>query len=125
MSAQTVLLVDSHDDSRTIYRIILEHHGYVVLGTCCPEEAVRVARARRPDLIVLELAPFRASALEGLRALKSHPATASIPVLALSTALGDPDRERALAAGCAGYLLKPCPPLELLAEARRLLASAA
>jgi CheY-like chemotaxis protein len=118
--ARTVLLVDSHEDSRAIYTAIFEHHGWRVLAAACPEEALRLAAEHAPDLVVMEFAPPRTRSLEALRALRrERPATA--PFVALSTTLGDADRDLLLAEGVSAYLQKPCPPLTLLAEARRLL----
>jgi two-component system, cell cycle response regulator DivK len=116
-----VLLVDSHEDSRTIYKVILEHHGFGVLAAASPEEGVRMARERAPDLVVLEYGLLPTRALEAARALRGDAGTARIPLVALGTAVGEAERERALAHGFASYLLKPVPPLALLAEARRLL----
>ncbi|HEX2203067.1 MAG TPA: response regulator [Longimicrobium sp.] len=118
---QTVLLVDTHEDSRAIYRIILEHHGFAVLLAARCAEAPTVARERRPDLVILELGLTREHALDALRALRGHAATAEVPVVALGTGFSAAERELALAAGFDAYLLKPLPPLELLEAARGLL----
>jgi DNA-binding response OmpR family regulator len=119
--AKIVLLVDSHEDSRTIYTAILEHHGFAVVATSCADEGLKRSRERRPDLIVVEFAPPRQASLAVVRAFRSAAATAAVPVVALSTTLGDADRDLLLAEGIAAYMVKPCPPLTLLAEARRLL----
>ena len=121
VSAKLVLLVDSHEDSRTIYTAILEHHGFAVAAAASGDEGVKVARERQPDLIVVEFSPPRQRSLEIIRALRTL-AAAAVPIVALSTTLGDADRELLYGEGVAGYMVKPCPPLTLLAEARRLLA---
>lgn len=59
---------------------------------------------------------------EATRILKSDPATASIPVLALTAHAMAEDRMRAAEAGCDGYLAKPAEPKEVVSEVRRLLA---
>jgi two-component system chemotaxis response regulator CheY len=82
-----------------------------------------MASERRPDLIVVEFSPPRQQSLSVIRALRALAAAPSVPIVALSTTLGDADRELLFAEGVAGYMVKPCPPLTLLAEARRLLAS--
>ena len=122
MPRKTVLLVDSHEDSRTIYTAILEHHGFAVVAATSGDEGVRLARERRPDLIVVEFSPPRQASLATVRAFRAQPATAAVPVVALSTTIGDADRELLLSEGVAGYMVKPCPPLTLLAEAKRVLA---
>lgn len=115
-----MLLVDSHEDSRTIYTVILEHHGFRVLAAAAFEEGLRIARERRPDVIFVEYGYPREHAVRAVRVLRSDGATREIPLVALSTAAADAERERALAHGFSAYLVKPCAPLELLAEARRL-----
>ncbi|HEU0055246.1 MAG TPA: response regulator [Longimicrobium sp.] len=118
MDAPTVLLVDSHEDSLTIYRVILEHHGFRVLAAARWDEGLRLAREGRPDLIFLEYSRVGGGGPEAARRLKTARQTAAVPIVALSTAF-EADRDTALEAGFAGYLLKPCPPLALLAEAVR------
>jgi DNA-binding response OmpR family regulator len=121
VSAKLVLLVDSHEDSRTIYTAILEYHGLAVTATSCGDEGLRLSRERRPDLIVMEFAPPRQASLLQVRAFRGETATADIPVIVLSTTLGNADRDLLLGEGVAAYMVKPCPPLTLLAEVRRLL----
>lgn len=121
MPTKYVLLVDSHEDSRAIYTTILEHYGFAVGAAAHADEGLRMARARRPDLVVLEFSPPRARSLDAFRAFRTDAATASVPLVALSTTLGEADRELLLAEGIARYLVKPCPPLTLLDVARGLL----
>ena len=119
--AATVLLVDSHEDSLQIYTLALRHFGYVVLAAAVHPDGESLARAHQPDLVVLALTSQRA--WESLRALREDPGTARIPIVALSTSGAAQEREQAVALGCADYLLKPCPPMELIAVTRRILGS--
>jgi DNA-binding response OmpR family regulator len=92
-----------------------------VLQAASPDDAVAAMRARRPDLVVTAFSPPRERGLRGIRAILSAINGGCPPVLALSTTAGDGDRDLLMREGIAGYLVKPCPPLTLLAEARRLL----
>ncbi len=121
MSRTTVLLVDSHADSRAISAAILEHHGFAVLSAAAADEGVRLAREGAADVVVLEIAATHPVGLDAARRLKDDPATAGIPLVGLGTGFAPADRERALEAGVAVYLLKPCPPLQLLATVREVL----
>jgi CheY-like chemotaxis protein len=120
-----ILLVDAHEDSRLIYAAALGHFGFRVVASECCVHAVQLAREHRPGLIVLGVALSAGPAWALLDAIRAHPATADIPVLAVSTTGLAEHRDRALQLGCAGFLVKPLPPLALLAEARRLLAASA
>jgi len=119
--AKIVLLVESHEDSRAIYTAILEHHGFAVIAAAFGDEGLRLSREHRPDLIVVEFSPPRQRSLEVVRAFRAQASTIAVPLVALSTTPGDVDRDLLLAEGIAAYMVKPCPPLALLAEARRIL----
>ncbi|HEX6036875.1 response regulator [Longimicrobium sp.] len=121
MSTPTILLVDAHEDSRFIYAAVLSHHGFGVVECACCTHAVELAREHRPALIVVAVALSPAPAWTLLRALKQHAETAEIPVVAVSTTGLAEHRARALELGCADFLVKPLPPLELLGITRRLL----
>ncbi len=123
VSSLTVLLVDANEDSRLIYAAALRHHGLSVVAHECSASAVELARTQPPGVIVLGLSFASGPGWSALRALKEDPATASIPVLALSSTGLPEHRDRALAMGCAAFLVKPLPPLELLAVAQGVLAS--
>jgi chemosensory pili system protein ChpA (sensor histidine kinase/response regulator) len=116
-----VLLVDANEDSRLIYAAALRHHGFSVVANECCESAVEWARMHRPGVIVLALTFASGPGWVALRALKEDPPTASIPVLGVSTTGLPEHRERAMAMGCAAFLVKPLPPLELIAVARDVL----
>ena len=121
MPTPTILLVDAHEDSRYIYAAALGHFGFRVVECECSTRALEMARAEPPQLIVLAVSMTSAPAWAILDALRADPGTASIPVLALSTTGLSEHRARALEMGCAAFLVKPLPPLELLAAARQVL----
>jgi two-component system cell cycle response regulator DivK len=118
----TILLADDNADNLDIYQAILEHHGYTVVLAANGEAAVSEARVHRPELIFMDVSMPVMDGLEATRLLKADPATAAIRVIALTAHAMAEDRERALAAGCDGYLAKPLDPQALLGEVRKLLA---
>lgn len=124
MPTPTILLVDAHEDSRLIYAAALGHFGFCVMQSECSVQALELARAHPPHLIVLAVSISSAPAWTLLGALRQHPETAAIPVLAVSTTGLSEHRTRALELGCAAFLVKPLPPLELLAAARQVLGPA-
>lgn len=117
----TVLIVEDNEDNRVIYRTFLEHHGYRVLEACDGEAGVRSVREHRPDIVLMDISMPVLDGYEATKILKADPATASIPVVALTAHAMAEDRHRAAEAGCDSYLAKPAEPRQVLAEVRRML----
>ena len=119
--SQTILLIEDHEDNRIVYRTVLQHFGYTVLEAFDGEEGVRRAREELPDLILMDISIPRIDGWEATRILKADPATARIPVIALTAHALPEDRDRATAVGCDGYLAKPIEPRRVLEEVQRAL----
>ena len=119
--SRTILLVEDHEDNRIVYRTILEHYGYTVLLAGDGAEGVRLAREARPDLVLMDVSIPVMDGWEATSVLKADPATAAIPVIALTAHALAADRARAEEVGCDGYLAKPVEPRVVLEEVRRFL----
>jgi len=115
----SVLVVDDDRDARAMYRMYLVHAGCKVRTARDGIAAITKAKDRPPDVIVMDLAMPRLDGWTASRWLKSSPATAHIPIIALSAL--PMAREDARAVGCDGFLAKPCPPALLWWEIRALL----
>lgn len=115
----TILLVEDNEDNQEIYRIILAHHGYQVLQAYDGGLGVEMARAHAPDLILMDLTMPLIDGLAATRLLKEDPATASIPVIALTAHASREDQERARKSGCCDYLTKPIDRDTLVSAIRR------
>jgi signal transduction histidine kinase/DNA-binding response OmpR family regulator len=102
-----VLVVDDHDLNRELVRSILERRGFEVVQACDGEEGVAVARQRRPQVILMDLAMPKKDGLTATRELKADPATAGIPIVALTALAMRGDEGKAIAAGIDEYLTKP------------------
>jgi two-component system cell cycle response regulator DivK len=120
---QTILLVEDNADNQEIYRIILAHHGFVVLQAWDGERGLEMARDHGPDLILMDLTMPLIDGLAATRLLKQDPATAAIPVIALTAHATEDDRTAAVAAGCDSFLSKPVEPAKVAEEVRRVLAA--
>jgi len=106
-----ILLAEDDRFLRKAAEATLRQNGFVVLAAVDGEEALRLARAEAPDLVLLDLIMPKMQGFEVLRALKQDPATAGIPVIVLSNLGQDSDVQRALEAGAAAYLIKANLPL--------------
>jgi two-component system cell cycle response regulator DivK len=115
----SVLVVDEDRDARAMYRMYLTHAGCKVRTARGGHAAITKANAWTPDVIVMDLAMPGLDGWTASKWLKSSPATAHIPIIALSAL--PRAREGARAAGCDGFLAKPCQPDLLWWEIRALL----
>ena len=106
-TAKTVLLVEDSDAIRDAFTILLEDAGYTVLGAGTGEDALRLAAEHIPHIVLLDMGLPDMSGLDVVRALKAAPATAGIAVVAVTGRDEDADRRACMAAGCAGYIVKP------------------
>lgn len=118
---RTVLIVEDNEDNRIVYSTILRHHGFQVSEALDGAEGMAKARRELPDLILMDISIPILDGWEVTERLKHEDATSHIPVIALTAHAMPGDRDRALAAGCDGYLAKPCEPRAVLAEVNRLI----
>jgi two-component system response regulator len=115
---QRILLVEDSDDIRHMWKVWLTYWGFQVDEARNGAEAVRSALARKPSLVLMDLWMPVLDGFTATAQLKSHPATADVPVLATSAHVNSPGPERARLAGCDMFLPKPVDPDELLRHLR-------
>jgi CheY-like chemotaxis protein/HPt (histidine-containing phosphotransfer) domain-containing protein len=120
---KTILVVDDSDLVRSFLRDGLEAGGYATIASPDGADAVRVARERRPDAIVLDVVMPRLGGIEALRTLRGDDSTRDIPVLLVSGESGTKERRIAAALGTADFLEKPFRMSELLRRLERMLAT--
>jgi CheY-like chemotaxis protein len=123
MPHKTILFADDSDVLRDYMRSVLESEGMSIVVTEDGVAALKLARERRPDAIVLDLLMPRLDGLSALLQLKSDEATRGIPVMLIS-GMGDEAARLAEAYGAVEFLAKPFRVNDLVAALRRLLASA-
>lgn len=104
--AKRILLAEDDRFLRRAAEARLRQHGFEVLIAHDGEEALQVARAERPDLVLLDVVMPRLQGFDVLKALKRDPVTARIPVIVLSNLGQDSDVEQAIALGAEAYLVK-------------------
>jgi CheY-like chemotaxis protein len=116
-----VLLVEDSEESRDGLARHLRRKGYETLLAVDGRQAVDVARAEAPDLILMDMSLPILDGWEATRKLKAAPQTRGIPVIALTAHAMAGDREKALEAGCDDYDTKPVEFARLLAKIQSLL----
>ncbi len=102
-----ILVVEDSPDIRVLIRILLEAGGHEVTTVSDGRAGVEATRLERPDLVLMDLSLPVLSGWEATREIKENPDTAAIPVVAVTAHAMHGDRERALAAGCDGFIPKP------------------
>jgi len=113
-----VLVVDDHEDSRTIARLVLENAGCEVAEAATGPDGLRVALADPPDVILVDIVLPQMDGWELARRLRANASTRRAHIVAV-TALADADTyERTMAAGCDGVLTKPVHIANLVAAIR-------
>lgn len=118
---KVILIADDVADNRNLYARVLADAG---LGFVLAEdglECLQRARELSPDLIVMDLSLPKLDGLEATRQLKADEQTKHIPVIALTAYGWETVKEDAYRYGCEGFLVKPCPPEDLIREIGRLL----
>ena len=116
-----ILYVEDNDDNVFMLRGRLQRRGFEVSHAENGQVALDNVASDRPALILMDLSLPVMDGWEATRRLKADPATADIPVIALSSHAMSGDREKALAAGCDEYETKPIELRSLIAKIEALL----
>ena len=114
MTTKVVLLVEDNDDNRNVYSLLLRHVGYEVVEASDGQAAIESVLARRPDLILLDISIPKIDGWTVARMLKDAPATANIPLVAVTAHAFQKDRTIATEIGFAEYLSKPVEPRDVV-----------
>ena len=115
-----ILLVEDNEMNRDMLSRRLERRGYEVIIATDGLSGVNTALSARPDLVLMDMSLPVIDGWEATRQIKANPATADIPVIALTAHAMAGDREKAIEAGCDDYDTKPIDLATLLAKIARL-----
>jgi two-component system, cell cycle response regulator DivK len=102
-----ILVAEDVPDNLILLQSILEASGHRISVAFDGAEAIELAMAQIPDLILMDLSMPIIDGWEATRHIKSQPSTSHIPIIALTAHAMPGDRERAFSAGCNDYLTKP------------------
>ncbi len=107
MNAAPLLIVDDHPVNLKVLKIALESEGYEIRTAPDAETALAMLEAWTPGAILMDIQLPGMDGLELTRKLKADPVRSRIPVIAVSAYAMKGDEDKALAAGCDGYVTKP------------------
>lgn len=118
-----ILVVDDNDAGQLLACAVLQLEGFQVDSAGSSEQVLEQLNAYTPDLILMDVQLPGQDGLALTRQLKADPATAAIPIVALTAHAMAGDREQALAAGCIAYISKPIDTRTLGGQIREILSS--
>ncbi|MBI4840469.1 MAG: response regulator [candidate division NC10 bacterium] len=118
-----MLVVEDNAVNLELLVALLEQEGCEVLVAETADAGLHLARTAQPALILMDVQLPGMTGYEATRHLKADPATAAIPIVALTALAMRGEEERAKAAGCAGYLTKPLDTETFRETVRQLLGS--
>ena len=124
MPSAKILLVEDNAFNADMLSRRLMKRGYLVVLARDGVQAIEHARAERPDLILMDVSLPEMDGWEATRRLKADPATAQIPIIALTAHAMVSDREKSFEAGCQEFEIKPVDLLHLIEKVERLLVGA-
>ena len=120
-----ILVVEDNPRNLKLVRDLLEHAGYRTLEATTAEDGLALARAHRPDLVLMDVQLPGMDGVQALERLRADPATNGIPVVAVTAFAMKDDRARFVAAGFDGYLEKPISVREFSGQVAEMLKHAA
>lgn len=110
-----ILVVDDEPGIVDIAKANLEGYGYLVIPAYDGEEALRMIKSQKPDLVVLDILMPEMDGWDVLEQIESQPEFSGIPVIMLTARASDEDVLRGLETGAVEYMTKPFYPQELVA----------
>jgi DNA-binding response OmpR family regulator len=116
-----ILCADDDEDILSLVALRLRRAGYEVLQAHDGDEALELARSRRPDVAVLDVMMPRLTGHEVLAAIRSDDELRELKVVLLSARVQEADIERGMEAGADAYLAKPFRAEDLLEQVKALL----
>lgn len=105
-----ILYIEDNEQNMYLVTFILEKHGYEICAATDGQEGIDLAARIRPDLILLDIQLPCMDGYTVARQLRTNPDLAAIPIVAVTSYAMAGDRDKALAAGCNGYIEKPINP---------------
>jgi len=116
-----ILVIEDNENNRYLIGFILRKNGYEVIEARTGEEGVKLAIKEKSDLILMDIQLPGIDGLETTRRIRESKADGEIPIIALTSYTMTGDREKALKAGCTGYIEKPINPDTFMSEVKKYL----
>jgi len=119
-----VLIVEDNEKNLKLARDVLQVKGYQTIEAVTGEEGVKLAKQKKPDLVLMDIQLPGISGIEALKQIRADASTKAIPVIALTASVTPTDRTAITAAGFDAFLGKPINLKEFVETVRRLVEGA-
>ncbi|HET8876548.1 MAG TPA: response regulator [Casimicrobiaceae bacterium] len=116
-----VLIVEDNEKNMKLVRDVLRVKGYATIEATTAEDGIALAHEQKPDLILMDIQLPGMNGIDALRVLRTDPATARIPAIAVTASVMQQDRNLITDAGFDGYVGKPINLREFLDAVRTTL----
>ncbi len=116
-----ILIVEDNEKNMKLVRDVLQVKGYQTLEAGTAEDGIALAQAHSPDLVLMDIQLPGMNGIEALGVLRANPATAHIPVIAVTASVMQQDRKLITEAGFDAYIGKPINLKEFLQAVREML----
>ncbi len=117
-----VLIVDDSPTELHLFQTMLEKNGFSTLVADSGEDGIRQAASSRPDVILMDVVMPGMNGFQATRKLTQDPATASIPVIMITTKDQETDKIWGMRQGASEYIVKPVNEKELVARINAVMA---
>jgi len=116
-----ILIVEDNEKNMKLVRDVLQVKGYQTLEAATAEDGIALAQAHSPDLVLMDIQLPGMNGIEALGVLRANPATAHIPVIAVTASVMQQDRKLITEAGFDAYIGKPINLKEFLQAVREMI----
>jgi CheY-like chemotaxis protein len=118
---RTVLLIEDNEQNRYLATFLLEKNGYHVVAALDGVQGIELGKSVNPAIILLDIQLPVMHGYDVAHALRAIASLRDVPIIAVTSYAMAGDREKALAAGCDGYIEKPIDPETFVSEISKFL----
>jgi len=116
-----IVVIEDNEQNLYLVTFLLERYGYKIFPATSGPDGIALAAQVQPELILLDIQLPLMDGYTVARELKRNPLLLNVPIIAVTSYAMVGDKERALDAGCVGYIEKPINPSTFVTEIKRFL----
>jgi CheY-like chemotaxis protein len=118
---ERILVIEDNEQNMYLMNFLLEKKGFEVIQAMTGKEGIEAALSSQPRMILLDIQLPEMNGYEVARELRRHSILEAVPIIAVTSYAMAGDREKAISAGCTGYIEKPINPMTFVEEIQQFL----